>query len=86
MQRKVEWTDTAREQFTYWKQNDTQMLNRIKDLIHNIQETPFHGIGKSEPLKYDYAGYWSRRINREHRLVYSVENSTIIIVSCRYHY
>ena len=62
------------------------MLRKINELIKDIQRTPFEGRGKPEPLKYDLAGFWSRRINREHRLVYQVVNNTILIYSCRFHY
>lgn len=62
------------------------MLQKINELIKDIQRTPFKGKGKPEPLKYDLAGFWSRRIDREHRLVYRYENKEVLIYSCRYHY
>jgi len=74
------------EDYTSWLTEDKNMLKKINDLIKEIQRTPFEGKGKPEPLKYDLAGYWSRRIDREHRLVYQVSDEKIIIFSCRYHY
>ena len=63
------------------------MLNeKINELIKDIQRTPYAGKGKSEPLKYDLAGFWSRRIDREHRLVYQVKENEILIYGCKYHY
>ena len=69
-----------------WLKEDRKMLLKINQLIKEIQRTPFDGIGKPEALKYDLAGYWSRRIDREHRLVYKIDNETLIILSCKYHY
>ena len=62
------------------------MLRKINVLIKDIQRTPFEGKGKPEPLKYDLAGFWSRRIDREHRLVYQVSKNEILVYSCRFHY
>ena len=62
------------------------MLKKINELIKDISRTPFDGKGKPEPLKYDLAGYWSRRIDREHRLIYQVIEGKILIYSCKYHY
>jgi toxin YoeB len=62
------------------------MLKKINDLIKDIQRNPFEGKGKPEPLKYDLAGYWSRRIDREHRLVYQADDNEVRIYACRYHY
>ena len=62
------------------------MLKKINDLIKDIQRNPHSGIGKPEPLKYDLAGYWSRRIDHEHRLVYQVIDNDLRIISCKYHY
>ena len=61
-------------------------LKRINVLIKNITRQPFEGLGDPEPLKHNWSGYWSRRIDREHRLVYSVQGNTLYIVQCRYHY
>ena len=62
------------------------MIKRINELIQDIQRNGYEGIGKPEPLKHDFAGYWSRRINDEHRLVYRIEDDQVRIVQCRYHY
>lgn len=74
------------EDYTTWLKEDRKMLVKINQLIKDIQRTPFNGIGKPEALKYDLAGYWSRRIDREHRLVYKVYNDIVIIISCKYYY
>jgi toxin YoeB len=78
---KISWED-----YISWQTEDKRILKKINDLIKDIQRTPFEGKGKPEPLKFDLAGFWSRRIDREHRLVYKVEESNILIYSCRYHY
>ncbi len=80
------FTDIAWEDYMYWYNNDKQMIKRIHSLLKDIDLTPYKGIGKPAPLKYDLAGIWSRRINDEHRLLYSCEDNKIIIYSCRYHY
>ncbi|MBN8706462.1 MAG: Txe/YoeB family addiction module toxin [Bacteroidetes bacterium] len=76
----------AWEDYISWQTEDKKMLKKINELIRDIQLHPFDGIGKPEPLKYDLAGYWSRRIDREHRLVYQVEGKELLIYSCKYHY
>ncbi|MCK5171536.1 MAG: Txe/YoeB family addiction module toxin [Bacteroidales bacterium] len=78
---KISWED-----YTSWLHEDKKMLKKINDLIKDIQRNPYEGIGKPEPLKYDLSGYWSRRIDREHRLVYKVDENEIRIYSCKYHY
>ncbi|MFC3116655.1 Txe/YoeB family addiction module toxin [Cellvibrio fontiphilus] len=80
------WADNAWEDYLYWQRTDTKTLKRINTLINEIQRQPFSGIGDPEPLKHHWLGYWSRRIDREHRLVYRVENEMIIVVQCCYHY
>jgi len=80
------WADNAWEDYLYWQQTDQKTLKRINTLIKEIQRQPFTGIGDPEPLKHHWSGYWSRRIDREHRLVYRVDNKMITIVQCRYHY
>ncbi len=80
------WTDDAWREYLYWQKNNKQILKRINELIKVIQRTPFEGIGKSEALRYDLAGFWSRRIDQEHRLVYAIEGETIKIVQCKNHY
>lgn len=80
-------SDIAKEHYRFWiKINNTKIISKITSLIEDIQEHPFTGLGKPEPLKGDYSGYWSRRIDKEHRLIYKVENDTIIIMQCRFHY
>lgn len=82
----ITFSSHAWEDYTTWLKEDRKMLSKINQLIKDIQLTPFEGIGKPEALKYDLGGYWSRRIDREHRLVYKIDHDTIIIISCRYHY
>ena len=80
------WTANGWEDYLYWQTTDKQMLKRINMLIKDIQRTPHEGLGTPEPLKHNWSGYWSRRIDREHRLVYKAIEGTITIVQCRYHY
>ncbi len=80
------FTPNAWEEYTAWQTEDRAILKRINLLIEAIGRDPFAGIGKPEPLKHQLSGYWSRRINEEHRLVYRTEIETPIIVQCRYHY
>ncbi len=82
----ISFTENAWADYLHWQQGDKQVLKRINALLKEIQREPFAGIGKPEPLKYTLAGYWSRRITDEHRLVYKAENGHIIIIQCRYHY
>ena len=70
----------------YFRQHTPKTAEKIRQLIKDIMQTPYSGLGKPEPLKHGLAGYWSRRINREHRLVYTVEGDTLYVASCRYHY
>lgn len=70
----------------HWQQADKKILKRINDLIKAISHDPFDGIGKPEPLRHGLSGYWSRRINDEHRLVYKIEGEDLLIAMCRYHY
>ena len=83
---KILFAENAWEDYTYWQKYDKQMLKRINELIRDIQRKPFEGIGKPEALKFSLAGYWSRRIDQEHRLVYKVEKDALYIAQCRYHY
>jgi toxin YoeB len=76
----------ALEHLGFWAANDLKILKRIIELFEDIEKSPFNGIGKPEGLKHELKGYWSRRINDEHRLVYKVTNEEIIIISCRFHY
>lgn len=70
----------------YWQETDKKILRKINSLINEVERSPFQGAGKPEPLKYNLAGWWSRRVDLEHRLVYRVENDSIYILQCRYHY
>lgn len=83
---KVIFTPRSWEDYTSWQQEDKKILQKINLLIKEIQLTRFKGKGKPEPLKSDLSGFWSRRIDREHQLVYKVENGEILIFGCRYHY
>jgi toxin YoeB len=80
------FTDEAWKDYLYWAATDRQQLKRIHSLIDAIDRDPYKGIGKPEPLKSNLQGYWSRRIDEEHRIVYAVENRRIVYVSLRYHY
>lgn len=80
------FSDNAWEEYTSWITEDKKILKRINELIKDIERNKFKGIGKPEPLKHNLKGYWSRRINDEHRLIYSIEGNNINIISCRYHY
>jgi toxin YoeB len=82
----LSWSLHAWDDYLHWQRTDKRLLKRINNLIRDIIRDPFDGLGDPEPLRHNLSGYWSRRINREHRLVYKVENSTLIIVQCRYHY
>lgn len=83
---KLIFSETAWEDYVYWQKTDKKVLNRTNELIKAIMRTPFEGIGKPEPLKHSFAGYWSRRINDEHRIVYKVQDDSLLIAQCRYHY
>ena len=83
---KLIFAETAWEDYLYWQKRDKKKLNRINMLIKDIQRTPFEGIGKPEPLKHAFSGYWSRRIDEAHRIVYAVKNNSILIAQLRYHY
>ena len=83
---RITFSKNAWDDYLSWQSEDRKMLKKINELIKDIQRNPFTGIGKPEPLKFDLSGYWSRRIDREHRLVYQVINKDILIYSCRYHY
>lgn len=82
----IVFTELSWEQYQYWQKNDKKILERIHELIKDIQRNQFKGIGKPEPLKGNLKGFWSRRIDEEHRLVYRINNQQIEIVQCRYHY
>jgi toxin YoeB len=83
---KLTFSTRAWEEYLYWQSTDKKILKRINLLIKDIQRNPHEGIGKPEPLKHGLSGYWSRRINDEHRIVYKQEEDAILIAQVRYHY
>lgn len=83
---KVAFSARAWEEYLHWQDTDRRMLRRINQLIKDIMRNPYDGIGKPEPLRHQLAGFWSRRIDDEHRLVYQVTDTATEIASCRYHY
>lgn len=84
--RKIAFEESAFQNFVEWATINRKLYQRIVDLITDILRQPFSGIGKPEPLKGELKGYWSRRINDEHRLVYKVTDEAVIIIACKYHY
>jgi len=80
------FVDESWEDYLYWQKIDKKMLKRINLLIEDISRQPYEGIGKPEPLKHNYRGFWSRRIDGEHRLIYQVSDDEIRIIKCRFHY
>jgi len=84
--RRLVFTPTAWGDYLYWQTQDERTLERVNLLIRECQRDPFQGIGKPEPLKRDYAGCWSRRIDDTHRLIYRVLSNDLEILACRYHY
>ena len=80
------FVDESWEDYQYWLKTDKKILSRINDLIKDISRTPYTGLGKPEPLKYKYKGFWSRRITDEHRLIYQVKGNELLILKCRFHY
>jgi len=83
---KLIFAEQAWEDYLYWQTNNKKNLKKINSLIKEIKRTPFEGTGSPEPLKHSWSGFWSRRITREHRLVYTVANNEVLIAQCRYHY
>lgn len=84
--KRIQWDLDAWNEYCAWQQINKAVLRRINILIKDIQRNPFDGIGKPEPLKGNLSGFWSRRINNEHRIVYAVEENTVVIISCKGHY
>lgn len=80
------FVDESWEDYLYWQTTDKKMLKRINDLLKDIARNPYNGIGKPEPLKHKYQGYWSRRINEKHRLIYKIREDEIWIAKCRFNY
>lgn len=83
---KLVFADAAWEDYLHWQQQDKKMVERINKLIRETQRQPFTGIGKPEPLKHALAGYWLRRITDEHRMVYKIEDDSLLLAQLRYHY
>jgi len=83
---KIFFSPNSWEDYLSWQAEDKKILKKINGIIKEIQRTPYEGLGKPEPLKYDLSGLWSRRIDRAHRIVYKVLNDELLIYSCRYHY
>lgn len=81
----IMWNDRGWEDYLYW-QNNAKILKQINKLIKVIQRTPYEGLGNPEALRYEMTGYWSRRIDREHRLIYKVIDDTVVFIQCRHHY
>ena len=86
MKRKLVFSDEAWEDYLHWQETDRSMVRRINQLIKDIRRSPYEGIGKPEPLKHQLAGWWSRRIDAEHRFVYRVTENTVEIAALRNHY
>ena len=82
----VTFTPTALDDLRYWLKTDKKLADRILSHLEETRRTPFAGTGKPEPLRFQLAGCWSRRIDREHRLVYQVEENEIVVIACRHHY
>lgn len=80
------WTDDAWNDYIFWSMQDKKTLKRINQLLKDIDRNRYDGIGKPEPLKHELQGFWSRRIDETNRLVYKIENNSIIILHCRGHY
>ncbi len=80
------FSDHAWEDYVYWQQTDKKILKRINRLIQDTRRHPYGGLGKPEPLKHSFAGYWSRRITDEHRMVYKIEDNALLLTQLRYHY
>jgi toxin YoeB len=83
---KLIFSEHAWDDYLYWQRTDKKLLKRINLLIQDIHRSPIEGIGKPEPLKHALSGYWSRRINDEHRFVYKVEDDSLFIAQLRHHY
>jgi len=82
----LEFSQDGFDDFSWWVERDRSKALRIVKLLREVQRDPYQGIGKPEPLKYEFTGCWSRRIDDEHRLVYEVREDRIRVVACRYHY
>lgn len=83
---KLIFSSTAWSEYVYWQSTDKKILKRVNALIKDVIRSPHEGVGKPEPLKHGLAGYWSRRINDEHRMVYTVKDDSMLLVQLKYHY
>lgn len=83
---KVVFSEQADADWVYWEKQDAGVLEKIRALLRDIERSPYSGIGKPEPLKYNWRGFWSRRISGEHRLVYRLHDGKIQVAQCRFHY
>jgi toxin YoeB len=83
---RLEFTERGRDQYRVWEQNDPKLFDKINKLLNDCRRSPFSGLGKPEPLRGDLSGWWSRRIDGVHRLVYRIEGDRLIVAQCRYHY
>ena len=83
---KVAFSEDAWEDYLYWQNNEPKSLAKLNSLIKDCTRNPFAGLGKPEPLKANWAGFWSRRISGEHRMIYRIKDNTLEIAQCRYHY
>ncbi len=83
----IDYTDDAKEDLAFWKKSgNLTIMNKISELLISIKENPYHGIGKPEALKHNLSGLWSRRINKEHRLIYEIQTDSIVVHSLKGHY
>ncbi|MBA2657645.1 MAG: Txe/YoeB family addiction module toxin [Tatlockia sp.] len=82
----LSWAENAWQDYLYWQTIDKKIIKRINLLIKDIKRDPFEGIGDPQPLKHNWSGYWSRRIDKEHRIIYKLADDAIYIVHGRYHY
>ena len=83
---KLIWSENAWDDYLYWQENDKKTVKRINNLIKDIKRTPYAGLGKPEPLKHNWTGYWSRRISQSDRLIYKYVDKSILIAQARFHY
>ena len=83
---KILFTEHGWEDYLYWQKTNPKQVKRINEIIKDIQRSPFVGIGKPEQLRFNLSGFWSRRIDHEHRIVYKVDADKLVVLQCRYHY
>jgi toxin YoeB len=86
MPSRIVWTQAAWTDYLYWQEQDRKTLRRINQLLRDTIRSPFAGIGKPEPLRENFAGFWSRRIDETNRLVYVIDRDDLVIIACHYHY